>query len=71
MGALAGVGVCGGWMVGKRSKGRKGGERGGKGRKGEERGGKGRVGVGGIADCIERWGNYGCVWMGSEVVRYG
>lgn len=61
MGALAGVGVCGGWMVGKRSKGRKGGER----------GGKGRVGVGGIADCIERWGNYGCVWMGSEVVRYG
>lgn len=45
MGALAGVGVCGGWMVGKRSKGRKGGERGGKGRKGEGRGGLGLEGL--------------------------
>ena len=27
--------------------------------------------AGGASDCIERWGNYGCVWMGSEVVRYG
>lgn len=64
--------VDGWWGRGVRGgKGGKGEGRGGKGRKGEERGGKGRVGVGGIADCIERWGNYGCVWMGSEVVRYG